>query len=159
MTRVYGKPFGYGESPEGTAAGFVAEYSEVFGAPADQLIAYSDIPNNGRSMQMMTDPARQYRQDPGHPEVCNVFSMHGFFSPDQVTQIEKECRSAKIGCVQCKRLFAKNLADYFAPFRERRAALAEDPDQVWDILADGARRASVIASEVIAEVKAAVGLP
>jgi len=110
-------------------------------------------------MQMMTDPARQYRQDPGHPEVCNVFSMHGFFSPDQVAQIEKECRSAEIGCVQCKRLFAKNLADYFAPFRERRAALAEDPDQVWDILADGARRASAIASEVIAEVKAAVGLP
>jgi tryptophanyl-tRNA synthetase len=110
-------------------------------------------------MQMMTDPARQYRQDPGHPEVCNVFSMHGFFSPDQVAQIEKECRSAEIGCVQCKRLFAKNLADYFAPFRERRAALAEDPDRVWDILADGARRASAIASEVIAEVKAAVGLP
>jgi tryptophanyl-tRNA synthetase len=110
-------------------------------------------------MQMMTDPARQYRQDPGHPEVCNVFSMHGFFSADQVAQIEKECRSAEIGCVQCKRLFAKNLADYFAPFRERRAALAEDPDQVWDILADGARRASAIASEVIAEVKAAVGLP
>jgi tryptophanyl-tRNA synthetase len=110
-------------------------------------------------MQMMTDPARQYRQDPGHPEVCNVFSMHGFFSPNRVAQIEKECRSAEIGCVQCKRLFAKNLADYFAPFRERRAALAEDPDQVWDILADGARRASAIASEVIAEVKAAVGLP
>ncbi len=110
-------------------------------------------------MQMMTDPARQYRQDPGHPEVCNVFSMHGFFSPGQAAQIEKECRSAEIGCVQCKRLFAKNLADYFAPFRERRAALAEDPDRVWDILADGARRASVIASEVIAEVKAAVGLP
>jgi tryptophanyl-tRNA synthetase len=91
--------------------------------------------------------------------VCNVFTLHGFFSPDQVVQIEGDCRSAAIGCVACKRLFAKNLVDYFAPLRERRAALAADPDHVWDILADGARRASAIATETIAEVKAAVGLP
>ncbi len=112
-----------------------------------------------RVMQMMTDPARRYRTDPGHPEVCNVFTLHGFFSPGQVMQIEHDCRSAAIGCVACKRLFAKNLADYFAPLRERRAALAADPDHVWDILADGARRASAIAAETIAEVKAAAGLP
>jgi tryptophanyl-tRNA synthetase len=112
-----------------------------------------------RVMQMVTDPARRYRTDPGHPEVCNVFTLHGFFSPDQVAQIEQDCRSAKIGCVECKRLFARNLIDYFAPFRERRAALAADPDRVWDILADGARRASAIAAETIAQVKAAVGLP
>lgn len=112
-----------------------------------------------RVMQMVTDPARRYRSDPGHPEVCNVFTLHGFFSPDQVAQIEVDCRAAKIGCVECKRLFARNLADYFAPFRERRAALAADPNRVWDILADGAAQASAIASQVIAEVKAAVGLP
>ena len=112
-----------------------------------------------RVMQMVTDPARRYRSDPGHPEVCNVFTLHGFFSPDDVDRVEAECRSADIGCVACKRLFAKNLADHFAPFRERRAALAADPDRVWDILADGARRASSIAAEVIAQVKAATGLP
>ncbi len=112
-----------------------------------------------RVMQMVTDPARRYRSDPGHPEVCNVFALHDFFSPDQVAQIEEDCRAASIGCVACKRLFARNLADHFAPFRERRAALAADPNYVWDILDEGARRASVIASEVIAEVKAAVGLP
>ena len=110
-------------------------------------------------MQMVTDPARRYRTDPGHPEVCNVFTLHGFFSPNQVAQIEEDCRAASIGCVECKRIFAKNLADYFAPLRERRAALAADPDRVWDILADGARRASAIAAETIAEAKAAVGLP
>ena len=110
-------------------------------------------------MQMVTDPARRYRTDPGHPEVCNVFTLHDFFSPGDVAQIETDCRSAAIGCVACKRLFAKNLAAYFAPFRERRAALAADPDRVWDILADGARRASVIAAETITEVKAAAGLP
>ena len=122
-------------------------------------IAASPEEMKKRVMQMMTDPARKYRSDPGHPDVCNVFILHGFFSPDQVAQIEQDCRSADIGCVQCKRLFAKNLIEYFAPFRERRAALASDPDQVWDILADGALRASVIAAETMAEVKAAVGLP
>jgi tryptophanyl-tRNA synthetase len=112
-----------------------------------------------RVMRMVTDPARRYRSDPGNPEVCNVFTLHGFFSPDQVGEIEENCRAAEIGCVECKRLFARNLADHFAPFRKRREALAADPDRVWDILADGARRASAIASEVIAEVKTAVGLP
>ena len=112
-----------------------------------------------RVMQMVTDPARRFRSDPGHPEVCNVFTLHRYFSSDQVAQIEKDCRSAAVGCVNCKRLFAENLADYFAPLREQRAALAADPDYVWDVLADGARRARAIASEVIAEVKTAVGLP
>jgi len=110
-------------------------------------------------MHMVTDPARRFRKDPGHPEVCNVFTLHGFFSADVVSQIETDCRSAAIGCVECKRLFAKNLANYFAPFRERRAALAADPDRVWDILSDGARRASAIAAETIAEAKASMGLP
>jgi tryptophanyl-tRNA synthetase len=112
-----------------------------------------------RVMGMVTDPARRYRRDPGHPEVCNVYSLHGFFSPDDVTRIESECRSAELGCVQCKRLFAQHLSEYFGPFRERRAALAENPDRVWDVLADGARRASFIAQEVIGEVKEAIGLP
>ena len=108
---------------------------------------------------MVTDPARRYRTDPGSPEVCNVFSLHRFFSSDQVARIEDECRSAKIGCVDCKRLFAHNLAEYFTSFRERRAVLAAEPDLVWEALAEGARRATAIASEVIAKVKAAVGLP
>ncbi len=112
-----------------------------------------------RVMTMVTDPQRQYLSDPGRPEVCNVFTLHQFFSPDDVERVEKECRSAEIGCVQCKKLFAKNLAAYFAPFRERRAEFAADPNHVWDILHDGARRASAIASEVMGEVREAVQLP
>ena len=112
-----------------------------------------------RVRTMVTDPARQYRNDPGHPEVCNVFSLHGFVSADEVDQIEADCRSAAIGCVDCKKRFAKNLSDHFAPFRERRARFDADEDYVWDVLADGARRATEIASEVMAEVKEAVGLP
>jgi tryptophanyl-tRNA synthetase len=112
-----------------------------------------------RVRTMVTDPARRYRNDPGHPEVCNVFGLHGFFSAGEVGQIETDCRSAAIGCVDCKKRFAQNLSDYFAPFRERRAEYAADPDYVWDVLADGARRARAIADEVIGEVKDAVGLP
>lgn len=112
-----------------------------------------------RVRTMVTDPARRYRTDPGHPEVCNVFTLHGFFSTDEVDQIETDCRAAGIGCVDCKKRFAKNLSEYFAPFRERRARFAADPDYVWDVLADGARRATAIAGEVIVEVKSAVGLP
>ncbi len=112
-----------------------------------------------RVMEMMTDPARKYRSDPGHPKVCNVFALHEFFSSDEVAQIEVDCRGASIGCVQCKQRLAANLAAYFAPFRERRASLAADPDYVWDVLAEGARRASKIAAETMAEVKAVIGLP
>jgi tryptophanyl-tRNA synthetase len=112
-----------------------------------------------RVMTMVTDPQRRRLSDPGRPEVCNVYTLHGFYSPAEVEQIAVDCRNADIGCVACKRLLAQNLAEYFAPFRERRARLAEDPDRVWGILEDGARQASAIASQVIAEVRDAIQLP
>ncbi len=114
-----------------------------------------------RVMTMVTDPARKYRTDPGHPEICNVFALHKHFSPDPsaIERIESECRNAEIGCVEHKKLFAKDLADYFAPFRERRARFAADPNYVWDVLADGAERARVIAQQTIAEVRERVRLP
>jgi tryptophanyl-tRNA synthetase len=104
-----------------------------------------------RVRMMVTDPARRYRNDPGHPEVCNVFRLHGFFSADEVDQIEDDCRSAAIGCVECKKRFAQNLSDYFAPFRERRAQYAADADYVWDVLADGAQRAGELFQEATPE--------
>ena len=114
-----------------------------------------------RVMTMVTDPARQYRTDPGHPEICNVYHLHEHFLPDPeaIVQIEADCRNAAIGCVEHKEWFARDLADYFAPFRARRAELAADPDHVWEVLADGAARARVIAAETLAEVKEKVGLP
>ena len=113
-----------------------------------------------RVMQMLTDPQRLRRDDPGNPDVCNVFTMHKIFSSDEeIEMINTECRKAGIGCVDCKKIFAKNLNADLEPFRARRTEFAEDPDYVWNVLADGAERARAIAQHTIAEVKAAIGLP
>ncbi len=111
-----------------------------------------------RVMSMVTDPQRQRRSDPGNPDICNVFTLHKIFSSaDEVEAINRDCRSAEIGCVDCKRLFAANLNKSLEPFRTRRAELEKDPDYVRDILLDGAKRAKLIASETMAEVREAIG--
>jgi tryptophanyl-tRNA synthetase len=113
-----------------------------------------------RVMQMVTDPARIKRSDPGNPDVCNVFSMHKIFSPsEEVEMIDVECRRAGIGCVDCKQRFAANLNAHLVPFRTSRTEIAQNPDTVWDVLHDGAKRARVIADDVMAEVREAIGLP
>ena len=113
-----------------------------------------------RIMQMLTDPQRLRRDDPGNPDVCNVFTMHKIFStPEEVKRINTECRRAGIGCVDCKKLYAKNLNAHLAPFRAKRSEIAENPKYVWDILENGADRARIIAQETMREVRDAVGLP
>ncbi len=113
-----------------------------------------------RVMQMVTDPARMRRSDPGNPDVCNVFSMHKVFSPaEEVAMINVECRRAGIGCVDCKKRFVHNLNTELEPFRARRNEFDKNPAGVWEVLADGARRARAIADRTIEEVSAAVGLP
>ena len=113
-----------------------------------------------RVMQMLTDPQRLRRDDPGNPDICNVFTMHKIFSDaEEIEMVNVECRRAGIGCVDCKKIFAQNLNTALAPFREKRAELDANPDRVWGILHDGADRARVIAKETIREVKEAIGLP
>jgi tryptophanyl-tRNA synthetase len=113
-----------------------------------------------RVMTMVTDPQRKLLSDPGNPDVCNVFSMHKIFSKsEEVDMVNVECRRAGIGCVDCKKLFAKNLNAHLEPFRAKRAKLAKDPDYVWGVLEDGAARAKIIAEQTMAEVRSAVGLP
>ncbi len=122
-------------------------------------IAATPEETQARVMQMVTDPARQRRSDPGNPDVCNVYTLHKIFSsPEEVEMVNRECRRAGIGCVECKQLFAKNLNDALAPFREKRAELDRSPDYVFDVLRDGAKRARVIAQQTMAEVRQAVGL-
>jgi tryptophanyl-tRNA synthetase len=106
-----------------------------------------------------TDPARKYRSDPGHPEVCNIYSLHGFYTPERLTEIAEQCRKAAIGCVDCKRLLAGGVNEDLAPFRERRAEIAKNPAYVDEVLANGARRAHDIAKVTIEEVREKMGLP
>jgi len=111
-----------------------------------------------RVMTAVTDPARRYRSDPGHPEICNIYRLHQYFNPSRTDEIAQECRSAKIGCVNCKKLLAEEINNALAPFRERRAELAVKPQYIADVLADGAQRARVIAGETMREVRQKMGL-
>ena len=111
-----------------------------------------------RVMTAVTDPARQYRTDPGHPEVCNVYSLHKFFNIERVDEIYEQCTKAKIGCVDCKKLLAKGINSALEPFRQRRSELEKDVGYIYDVIDDGSRKARVIATETISEVKQKMGL-
>ena len=113
-----------------------------------------------RVREMVTDPARIKRTDPGNPDVCNVYTMHKIFSPQvDVEMVNVECRRAGIGCVDCKKLLAKNLNNHLEPFRARRAEFASKPGYVQDVLDDGAKRAGAIARKTMEEVREAMQLP
>jgi len=111
-----------------------------------------------RIMTAYTDPTRKRKSDPGHPEACNVFHLHEAFEPARAKGIPEECRSAMIGCVECKKMLAQEVNGALAPLRERRSDLVNKPDYVNDILSDGARRAQAIARETIREVKGRMNL-
>ena len=111
-----------------------------------------------RVMTAVTDPARRYRSDPGHPDICNVWQLHHFYNPEQVQAIASECSRARRGCVECKEQLARGINLALEPFRQRRAEFAAKPQYVEEVLADGARRAQVIASETLREVKEKMGL-
>ena len=134
--------------------------AQKMGKSYDNYIELAATPEETAKLVMtaVTDPARKYRSDPGHPEVCNVFSLHGFFNPDRTDEIAVECHSAKIGCVDCKKLLAEGINSKLAAFREKRASFAAEPQHVTEVLADGARRAQVIAEKTLAEVKEKMGL-
>ena len=106
-----------------------------------------------------TDPARLRRSDKGTPEVCNIYSYHGFFSTEeQCAEVAEGCRSASLGCVDCKKLLAENLEAVKGPIRERAAALRSQPDKVDEILAQGAAKARKTSEETMAMVRERIGI-
>jgi tryptophanyl-tRNA synthetase len=108
---------------------------------------------------MMTDPARKRRHDPGDPDVCPVFDHHKVFSPQPVIdRVNRECRTAEIGCVDCKKLMAAALNERLAPIQERRREYERKPDQVWDVLEAGTVKARQVAESTMSEVRQAMGL-
>jgi tryptophanyl-tRNA synthetase len=109
--------------------------------------------------QMITDPQRARRTDPGNPDVCNVFSFHEIYTPDDIVeQIDRDCRTAALGCVDCKKILADDLNKALDPIREKRKALEADLDKVKDIMDKGNEKARSIARETMMEVREAVGL-
>ncbi len=108
-------------------------------------------------MKMFTDPTKLRKNDPGHPEECNVFSYHKIFTnTDDVNNIELDCKSGKLGCVECKKMLAKNLNAFLSPIREKRKEIKKD--MVRDILEDGNKRANEIAKQNMDAVNEILGL-
>jgi tryptophanyl-tRNA synthetase len=107
----------------------------------------------------VTDVNRVRRKDPGNPEVCNIYTIHRAFSlNDTLLEVDKGCRNAGIGCIDCKKMLFKNMMEELTPIRERAASLSKNPDYIKDVINTGADKCSVIAKETMDEVRKAVGL-
>ncbi len=108
-------------------------------------------------MQMITDPQRARKTDPGNPGICNVYSFHEIYSGnDLVSRINKECRAAEVGCVECKKMMAESLKKGLKPIKARRKELQENREHVDTVILEGNRRARKIAVETMEEVREAV---
>lgn len=121
-------------------------------------IALSDSPDEIRNKvkQMITDPARIRKDDPGHPEVCAVYAFHKVFNEAEVPEIETDCRGGKIGCVQCKRNLADKMVAYMTPIYERRQELLQKPDMVREIVHHGNENARKKAQKTMEDVRKAM---
>lgn len=125
----------------------------------NNAIYLSDTPDEiaRKVSQMVTDPQRMRKSDPGNPDVCNVFEFHKIYSPSQTREaIDPQCRTAAIGCVECKQIMAANLIAAMQPLHERRAHFKAKPERVKEIMAAGSERARAIARTTMAEVRRAV---
>jgi tryptophanyl-tRNA synthetase len=108
---------------------------------------------------MVTDPARIRRIDPGNPDICPVFDLHKVFSAQEVqAEAAEGCRTAGIGCIQCKGWLADAVVKELAPIQERRRYFEANPDQVAAILEAGNARANLRANQTMQEVRVAVGI-
>lgn len=109
--------------------------------------------------RMMTDPARITLKDPGEPGKCPAFQLHKIYcTPDEIDYVSKGCRTAGIGCLECKKVMIRHVIEDLAPIRERRASYERRPAEVEAVLEEGNRVAREKAAETMAEVRSAVGL-
>jgi tryptophanyl-tRNA synthetase len=161
---------------------FNSYYGEVFPEPQALLTPVPRLPGlDGRKMSksygndislsdtpeeitkkiktMMTDPARKRRTDPGNPDVCPVFAYHKIYSPAETIQtVDRECRVAGIGCIDCKKWMSEWLLKDLSPLLQRRQEYAARTDEIKNIIGDGNRRAKVVATQTMGEVREAVKL-
>jgi tryptophanyl-tRNA synthetase len=185
MYKAYGVPVGVDQVPHVEITREIARrfnyfYGDVFPEPESILtqtpkilgtdrrkmsksynnaIFLSDSPDEigAKVAKMLTDPQRARKSDPGDPDVCNVYEFHKLYSDKQtVERINQECRTAEIGCVECKEIMARHLINALEPMRERRAYYETRPQLVDDIIEDGCEKARKVARQTMAEVKAAI---
>jgi len=185
MYKAYGVPVGVDQVPHVEITREIARrfnyfYGEVFPEPESILtetpkilgidgrkmsksynnaIFLSDDPDEitANVAKMLTDPQRAKKSDPGDPDVCNVYEFHKLYSDDQTIQrINRECRTAEIGCVECKKIMARHLINFLEPMRKKREYYEARPDLVDDIIADGCEKARQVARETMVEVREAI---
>ena len=185
MYKAYGVPVGVDQVPHVEITREIARrfnyfYGDVFPEPESILtqtpkilgidrrkmsksynnaIFLSDSPEEigAKVAKMLTDPQRARKSDPGNPDVCNVYEFHKLYSDKQtVERINQECRTAEIGCVECKKIMARNLINALEPMREKRAYYETRPQLVDDIIEDGCEKARKVARKTMAEVRAAI---
>jgi len=161
---------------------FNSYYGEVFPEPEALLTPVPRLPGlDGRKMSksygnviylsdtpeeiakkvkvMMTDPARKRRSDPGDPDVCPVFSYHKIYSPEETIQtVNRECRTAGIGCVECKQWMSQHLIESLSPLLLRRKEYETRKSDILDIMEEGNRKARKEAESTMEEVRRAVKL-
>ncbi len=160
---------------------FNSMYDRVFPVPEPVLTEFPKVPGtDGRKMsksygntiyisdppneiekkirKAYTDPAKIRKNDPGHPEQCPIFAYHRIFNPDEVPQIEEDCKAGRLGCVACKLNLIKHMNDQLEPIRERRSKYEANPQLVTEILNEGEKKARAEAEATMIKVREAMKL-
>ena len=161
---------------------FNTQYGPVFPEPEAKLTKFARLPGLDGSMKMSksagntillsdspeeiakrlktakTDPQKLRRGDPGHPEICLIFTYHQKFNASETPDIDANCRSGVLGCSDCKLNAAKHIAEHLAPIREKRAHFEAHPEEVKQILHAGEARAKLVAAATMGEVHEVMGL-
>lgn len=156
---------------------FNNQYGNVFPEPEPLLTKFSRLPGTDGNAKMskslgntillsdepdvvisklrkaVTDPLKVRKNDPGRPEVCLIFSYHKKFNPEEVPEIEHDCRSGTLGCVDCKLKCSEHISSFIEPIIEKRKYYENNIDKVKDILSDGEKRGSKVAKRTMEEVR------
>jgi tryptophanyl-tRNA synthetase len=158
---------------------FNSTYADVFPEPETKLTTFARLPGlDGRKMgksnnnyilfsesekaifekvrMAVTDPQKVRKNDPGHPEICNVFVYHKKFNTAEIPQIKMDCESGVLGCVACKKNCAEKIARFFQPVREKRLYYEQHPDEVKEIISSGIKKATEVAQQTMSEVHEAM---
>lgn len=160
FNNLYGKIFPEPEAVLTKAPRILGTDGRKMSKSFDNAILLSDPPDvvEKKIKPMMTDPARKRRNDPGEPTKCPVYYMHLIYSTEStIMEVEKGCRTAGIGCLDCKGWLFPKINEFLKPIIERRNRIKKEVD-VWDVLKAGSQKARDIAEKTMKEVRDAIGL-